>query len=170
MNKKTKTIIWIVVGVIGLILAATLLNNLLNAGQALTFNAFLQKLTTGEINTIYVDGYSWRGTGTGGVFNTVAPSLYGMNDYFGLCEFLKGKGVADPYNSINISMTDPNAGSFLSSLMPIIGIVVVSLIFFFIMKNASGAPGSSANIGKNKANVQSNLKVRFSDVAVVPVH
>ncbi len=165
MNKKTKTIIWIVVGVIGLILAATLLNNLLNAGQALTFNAFLQKLTTGEINTIYVDGYSWRGTGTGGVFNTVAPSLYGMNDYFGLCEFLIDKGVADPYNSINISMTDPNAGSFLSSLMPIIGIVVVSLIFFFIMKNASGAPGSSANIGKNKANVQSNLKVRFSDVA-----
>ena len=165
MNKKTKTIIWIVVGVIGLILAATLLNNLLNAGQALTFNAFLQKLTTGEINTIYVDGYSWRGTGSGGVFNTVAPSLYGMNDYFGLCEFLISKGVADPYNSINISMTDPNAGSFLSSLMPIIGIVVVSLIFFFIMKNASGAPGSSANIGKNKANVQSNLKVRFSDVA-----
>ena len=165
MNKKTKTIIWIVVGVIGLILAATLLNNLLNAGQALTFNAFLEKLTTGEINTIYVDGYSWRGTGTGGVFNTVAPSLYGMNDYFGLCEFLIEKGVADPYNSINISMTDPNAGSFLSSLMPIIGIVVVSLIFFFIMKNASGAPGSSANIGKNKANVQSNLKVRFSDVA-----
>ena len=165
MNKKTKTIIWIVVGVIGLILAATLLNNLLNAGQALTFNAFLQKLTTGEINTIYVDGYSWRGTGTGGVFNTVAPSLYGMNDYFGLCEFLISKGVADPYNSINISMADPNAGSFLSSLMPLIGIIVVSLIFFFIMRNASGAPGSSANIGKNKANVQSNLKVRFSDVA-----
>ena len=165
MNKKTKTIIWIVVGVIGLILAATLLNNLLNAGQALTFNAFLQKLTTGEINTIYVDGYSWRGTGSGGVFNTVAPSLYGMNDYFGLCEFLISKGVADPYNSINISMADPNAGSFLSSLMPLIGIIVVSLIFFFIMRNASGAPGSSANIGKNKANVQSNLKVRFSDVA-----
>ena len=165
MNKKTKTIIWIVVGVIGLILAATLLNNLLNAGQALTFNAFLQKLTTGEINTIYVDGYSWRGGGYGGVFNTVAPSLYGMNDYFGLCEFLISKGVADPYNSINISMADPNAGSFLSSLMPLIGIIVVSLIFFFIMRNASGAPGSSANIGKNKANVQSNLKVRFSDVA-----
>ena len=165
MNKKTKTIIWIVVGVIGLILAATLLNNLLNAGQALTFNAFLQKLIAGDINTIYVDGYSWRGTGTGGVFNTVAPSLYGMNDYFGLCEFLISKGVADPYNSINISMADPNAGSFLSSLMPLIGIIVVSLIFFFIMRNASGAPGSSANIGKNKANVQSNLKVRFSDVA-----
>ena len=165
MNKKTKTIIWIVVGVIGLILAATLLNNLLNAGQALTFNAFLQKLIAGEINTIYVDGYSWRGTGTGGVFNTVAPSLYGMNDYFGLCEFLTGEKVPDPYNSINISMADPNAGSFLSSLMPLIGIIVVSLIFFFIMRNASGAPGSSANIGKNKANVQSNLKVRFSDVA-----
>ena len=165
MNKKTKTIIWIVVGVIGLILAATLLNNLLNAGQALTFNAFLLKLKEGEINTLYVDGYSWRGTGSGGVFNTVAPSLYGMNDYFGLCEFLTGEKVPDPYNSINISMADPNAGSFLSSLMPLIGIIVVSLIFFFIMRNASGAPGSSANIGKNKANVQSNLKVRFSDVA-----
>ena len=42
---------------------------------------------------------------------------------------------------------------------------MVALVFWLIMRSASGANNPAANIAKSKAQMQSNLKVRFSDVA-----
>ncbi len=161
MNKKTKTIIWIVVAVIGVALLVLLLSDIIGGTQELTFTEFIKKLATGEITELYVDGYQWQGsTKTGATFSTVAPSIY---EYSSLMALMQGLG--EKASSISISFTDPNAGSIWSSIMPIIGVVLVAIVFWLIMRSAAGGGNPTMSINKTKANVQSNLKVRFTDVA-----
>jgi len=164
LNKKTKTIVWIVVSVIAVILIGILLSDVINQTTELTFNEFVAKLASGEITELYVDAYNWTGytvNADGKMiagYTTVAPSVYDYASFQSLMESLGGV-------SFSIEFSDPNEGSIWSSLFPIFGVVLVSLIFFFIMRNASGAGNAAMNIGKSKAQMQSNLKVRFSDVA-----
>ena len=65
---------------------------------------------------------------------------------------------------VDIIYKDPNAGSIWSSVITMLGIVLVAVIFWLIMRQAAGG-GKVMNVGKTKAHVQSNLKVRFADVA-----
>lgn len=165
MNKKTKTIIWIVVAVLIVGLISVLITDYVNTANEISFTAFMNKIAGGEINRLYVDGYSWTGKHVdasgnvvvGSTYVTVAPSLY---DYEAVVSLLKDLQVA-----LDISFADPNAGSIWSSIIPLIGVGVVALMFFMIMRSASGGNNAAMNIGKNKAHMQSNLKVRFSDVA-----
>ncbi len=165
MNKKSKTIIWIVVAVIAVALVGILLSDVLNAATELSFTEFMTKIGSGEINTLYVDGYAWQGmlVADGRIvasYTTVAPSIY---DYASLTTLLAGfesVGV-----NVDITFTDPNAGSIWSSLIPLFGVVLVALMFWLIMRSAAGSGGANMSINKSKAHVQNNLKVRFSDVA-----
>ena len=165
MNKKTKTIIWIVVAVVAAFLIYALLSDVLARAQELSFNEFIIKLSNGEITELYIDAYNWTGYSvnadgkTVATFTTVAPSLYGYADFQSFIESLGGK-VA-----FSVEFADPNAGSIWSSIIPILGVGLFALLFWFIMRNASGANQASMNIGKSKAQMQNNLKVRFSDVA-----
>ena len=63
-----------------------------------------------------------------------------------------------------VFFADPNAGSVWSTVISFGGIVLVAIVFWLIMRSAAGG-GKVMNVGKTKAHVQSNLKVRFSDVA-----
>ncbi len=166
MNKKTKTIIWIVVTVIVVGLIGIMISDIIGSASELTFTEFMNKLVTGEINTLYVDGYSWTGqlVQGGKVINgytTVAPSLY---DYEAVM-LLLGSVPEEIAKNISIQFTDPNAGSIWSSLIPMLGIVLVAVMFWLIMRSAAGGNNAAMSIGKTKAQVHNNLKVRFSDVA-----
>ena len=168
MSKKTKTIFWIVTAVLAVAVIGFLIADFINQGKELFINDFVEKLRTGEINKLYVDGYAWTGyvVQNGKVtaeFTTVGPSIYDFSSYSVLINFLTSNGI--DVNAIDIHMTDPNAGSIWSSIFPLLSIVLVGLMFFFIMRGASGAGNASMSIGKNKAQVQNNLKVRFADVA-----
>ncbi|MGN0804158.1 MAG: ATP-dependent zinc metalloprotease FtsH [Candidatus Coproplasma sp.] len=69
------------------------------------------------------------------------------------------------YN-IAVSFNDPNAGSIFSSILPIIGVVIVCVVFFLIMRSTMGASGGKGmSFAKTKARVSTNIKVRFDDVA-----
>ncbi len=162
MSKKSKTIIWIVVAVVIVALVGILMSDVLNAATTLNFEAFRDKILNGEITKLYIDAYNMVGeTANGTRFETVSPSLYGYADYQAF--LLDLGGAAD---TLAVTFTDPNAGSVWSSLLPIFGVVLVSLIFWFIMRSAvNGGSGKAMSIGKTKAHVQSNLKVRFADVA-----
>ena len=165
MNKKTKTIIWIIVAVVVIGLVGVLLSDILGGATELSFTEFMTKIAEGKINTLYVDGYAWQGmfVENGRIiasYTTVAPSIY---DYASLTMLLQG--FIDAGVSINIEFVDPNAGSLWSSLFPLFGVVLVAVMFWLIMRSAAGAGGANMSINKTKAHVQSNLKVRFSDVA-----
>ena len=72
--------------------------------------------------------------------------------------FLSKAGVSFTY-------TDPNANSVWSSLLPLIGCVLIAVVFFIIMMQTQGGTKSAMNFAKTNARVNRDLKVRFSDVA-----
>ncbi len=168
MTKKTKTIIWILVAVFAVMLVGILMTNIMDTAQEINYLEFLKKMSTGEIKEVYFDAYNWTGYAFDangkiiGTYETVGPSVY---DFTSFAAMIEAVGFDLTTSSVEMNFADPNAGSIWSSLFPILGIVLVALMFWLIMRSASGSNNAAMNIGKNKAHVQNNLKVRFSDVA-----
>lgn len=163
MNKKTKSIVWIVIGVLLVAVLGIMVSEMINSANEVSFRDFMNKLSDGTITNLYVNGYEWTGkTIVDGrvtaAYTTVAPSIY---DYQSLMSFLQSMGATN----FDISFTDPNAGSYLSSLIPFLGIILVAVMFWLIMRNASVGGAPTMGMSKDKMQVQNNLKVRFSDVA-----
>ena len=184
MNKKTKTIIGIVIGVAVVLLLVVLLSDIIGGAQELSIPEFLAKLAKGEINQLYVDAYNWTGKfvdaegRTTAVYTVTMPSIYDFGSFQAVEEYIRSqaKFATDPataallqsfslMNLTSFEMSDPNAGSVWSSLVPLLGVALVAVMFWLIMRSASGGGNSAMSMGKTKAHVQSNLKVRFSDVA-----
>ena len=165
MRKRTKIFIWIGIAVVALVLIGILLSDVFE--NSVSFTTFVEKLKTDErVSDIVFDSYKISAMdGKKTLYTCIAPSAYGFSDFAALDAYLQGVGINLAERGIYVSFEDPNAGSIWSSILPFIGVVVVALIFWLIMRNASGANSAAMNIGKNKAHVQNNLKVRFSDVA-----
>ena len=66
---------------------------------------------------------------------------------------------------ISYGYTNPNAGSIWSSLLPLLGFIVVAVIFFVIIMQTQGGTKGAMSFAKTNARVQQNIKIRFSDVA-----
>ena len=166
MNKKTKTVFWIVMAIVIVVVLAILFQQLIAPRYvSLTYTEFIRYVEEGKINRIYVDGYNWRGEliVNGAVQNyyaTVGPSLYDSEALRVMQTAWNELGL-----NVNISLADPNAGSIWSSVFTLVGIVLVAVVFWLLMRSATGGSGKVMSIGKTKAHVQNNLKVRFSDVA-----
>lgn len=54
---------------------------------------------------------------------------------------------------------------WISSLIPILAIVGTAILMFFIYRQSMGSNSKAMSFGKTKARLNSNIKVRFSDVA-----
>ncbi len=55
--------------------------------------------------------------------------------------------------------------SWVSMIFPIVATIVMGVLLFIMFRQMAGSNGKAMNFGKNKAKLQSNIKVRFSDVA-----
>ena len=163
MNKKTKTIIWAIVAVVVVALIGVLISDILGGATDISLDEFLAKLESGEITKLYVDGYEWTGYATVDgrevAYTTIGSSVY---DFASLQAFREA--VLNDSN-VQLTLADPNAGSVWSSLIPLVGVVVVAIVFLLILRSASGGGNATMSLNKSKTHVQSNLKVRFSDVA-----
>ena len=158
MSKKTKTIIWIVVGLVGLALLGVFVSNLLNQAEEIPFSEMIEMVHSGKIQIIYYDSGEYTAYQLNEAGKVVEKYIAFGPHYDTLVDAIIKQGV-------ELSYADPNAGSIWSSIFPLLGVVAVALIFWLIMRSASGAGNANMNLGKSKAQVQSNLKVRFSDVA-----
>lgn len=108
------------------------------------------------------------------VINSYNLNGYNVNDTL-ICKasFARSQLDLDIISKLNVNgsgilidNTDPNSGSFVSSvIMPIltIGLGIVLLVFLF--RQVGGAGRGAMDFGKTKAQVISNVKVRFNDVA-----
>ncbi len=141
------------------------------APTKINFAVFEGKIASGEITTISVDGYTWTGTGVndkGVLIEYVAeggPSIYDYVSYDAFMENLPAEIHQNIINGkVSLKLEDPNAGSLWSSLLPLLGMLLLGVLFFFMMRGAASG-GPNMNMNKSKTQVQSNLKVRFSDVA-----
>ena len=172
MNKRTKNLIWAALGIALVAIFALFLINIINGAQELPFNEFVSQLQTAQLAgakiELYVDGYVWEAYIAQGSTITqikaIGPEIYSYLDYQEFIANFMGSATGGLSN-IQVDFTDPNAGSLFSSMLPMLGIVLVAVMFWLIMRSASGGGNAAMTMGKNKAHVQSNLKVRFSDVA-----
>ena len=162
MNKKTKTIIWVIVAVVLVAVLGILFAEIISPRYVeISFSEFNQKVLEGKINQAFFDGYQDKGQFVDeagkvtGFLSCVGPNPYEGNNPFIQAWLTKG---------VELVYKDPNAGSIWSSVITMLGIVLVAVIFWLIMRQAAGG-GKVMNVGKTKAHVQNNLKVRFADVA-----
>ena len=120
-----------------------------------------------QIDKVVVDGYNltgYRKLENRDSYVAVYETSFGRSDesiYF-------GDKVIDAFykNGIIIDYTDPNAGSFWSSLaFPLLIMVVGIVLISVMMRQVNGSNKSAMDFGKTKARVSQNVKVRFTDVA-----
>ncbi len=67
--------------------------------------------------------------------------------------------------NVSYRWTDPNEGSIWSTILPILGYVLVAVVFIIIIMQTQGGTKGAMSFAKTNARVNQNLKVRFSDVA-----
>ena len=170
MKKKTKLFWWIVLGVILLVVGGIVIYNIINRGVNLNFTQMKALLDTGiysdkqstpiKIVEVLWDSYNWTAIADNGTkYYSVGPSMYtASNDVFAMLDSWAAKGIS-------VSFADPNAGSIWSSLLPLAGVLLVGGLFFMLMRSATNAGNVSMSMDKSKTRVQSNVQVRFSDVA-----
>ncbi len=120
----------------------------------------------GKIKKIVVDGYNLTGytQNKSGKYVEAYKTSYAR----GVDSELFGDGVIDFLiaNGVKYDVTDPNAGSFLSSLlMPLLIVGLGAIVMMIMFRQVNGSNKSALDFGKTKARVSQNVKVRFSDVA-----
>lgn len=159
MSKTSKVLLWVLLGVVIVLVLSVVLSSTLMGPKKIDFSEMDDKIIAGEIDAIEVDNYVYYGLKDGAV-KFKAPGPRGEDNPF-TDEFwnaVKSKGIS-------VSYTDPNAGSFMSYLIPLIGVVLVCVVFWLIIRQTQGGGSKAMSFAKTKARVNSNIKVRFSDVA-----
>ena len=136
MTKKSKTIFWIVISIVVVILLGVLFTQVLQPQYTeVDYKTFYERVESGEISEIYADGYNLKGEGVVAgkkrYYETTGPSHYDASNpvvqhWLGLQSVTK------------LSYEDPNAGSIWSSVFTIGGIVLVAIVFYLIMRSAAG--------------------------------
>lgn len=79
----------------------------------------------------------------------------------------KMSGIEDTkYRKPAVKFDNPSANSnWTSMILPAVGFIALGLLLFFMYRQSAGSSGKAMNFGKTKARLNTNVKVRFSDVA-----
>ena len=165
---KTAKIIFGVVLVVIVALALYFLINSLVGPTAVDFSEFVTRVQT-YVNENGAEGlavvinpstlvYTMVVNGSS-VYYAYGPSTSSGDPNLGKLYTILGQdGVTSSYSNIN-------SGSYWSYLIPIIGIVLVCVVFWLLIRQTQGGSSKAMSFAKSKARVNQNIKVRFSDVA-----
>ncbi len=177
MNNKSKKWIWIVLAIGLVAIAGFMIADYLNAASEIGAIEFRNAIANGYtyntkvyyLKELSIDAYQMTGVftaeGAGSIkLTAVMPSTYGYADWVAFITDIENLANGS-FPDCVIRYADPNAGSIWSSLFPILGIVLVGLMFWSIMRSASGGGNPTMSLSKSKTDVQNNIKVRFADVA-----
>lgn len=161
MSKSSKILIWCIVAVVLVLILSVVLTSTLTAPRSVDFTEFCQMIEDGEIDSVQISGYVYTGTDkeTGSRYQAPGPrSGDPLQDMF-------NQAIENRNGAVSVSFTDPNAGSFMNYLIPLIGIILVCVVFWLLIRQTQGGGSKAMSFAKTKARVNSNIKVRFSDVA-----
>ena len=160
MSKTFKIVLGVILVLVLGIIIFSVVNSVLNTGKTIDYSQVEQYVEKGEIDRIVVDDYNLICYKDGRI---VYETTYGRFDETKLDEWVDlaaSKGFKLTY-----TYTDPNAGSFMTYLIPIIGVILVCVVFWLLIRQTQGGSSKAMSFAKTKARVNSNIKVRFSDVA-----
>ncbi len=159
MSKTSKIVLWVLLGVVLIMILSVVLSSMLMGPKEIDFSELDDKIIAKEVDKIKVDNYVYYGLKEGNaIYKAVGPrgEDNDLTDAF---------WAAVRSNNVEVSFTDPNAGSFMSYLVPLFGVVLVCVVFWLIIRQTQGGGSKAMSFAKTKARVNSNIKVRFSDVA-----
>ena len=159
MSKTSKIVLWVLLGVVLIMILSVVLSSMLMGPKEINFTELDDKIIAKEVDEIQVDNYVYYGLKQGKViYKAIGPrgEDNAMTETF---------WAAVQSNGVAVSYTDPNAGSFMSYLVPLFGIALVCVVFWLIIRQTQGGGSKAMSFAKTKARVNSNIKVRFSDVA-----
>ena len=189
MKKTTKTIIAIISVLVLLFLGYSLLNSMVFGYTKVTTTEFFElcgittkidetspesgkieyvvdKTKINNVKTVTINVYALKAELNGrvtiqdkAITNRIACNFSRADMDNELLEILRANGV-------NVDNTDPNAGSGWSSyIMPLLIMAIGLVIFFMLMRSVNGSNKSAMDFGKTTAKPQTNIKIRFNDVA-----
>lgn len=110
-----------------------------------------------EVDAYRYTGYTYINQKLTSAYYCFGPSLYNS----------EGKEYLDLWAGygIDVDMSNPNAGSWVSTAFSVFLLVVVCVVFFLIIRSSVNNGGKMMSFAKTKARVTTNIKVRFDDVA-----
>lgn len=151
---------------IALILVAVLVISLTSSLSSSTtknisYTEFMDQVTSGGVDEVKIEGNFWAY----GYENAGDKQAKYKTNIGSRTQFIPELKNADGTYMVEIRLDNPDQGSFWASIIPYIGIIVIAVLFFFVMKNMQGGGSSVANFAKSKARINTEVKVRFSDVA-----
>lgn len=190
MKKKNK--IWIYIALtLFVVLAAWLVFSMLGSAAKGSRSHFIEKVQAGEVSEVRINGdtteylvMSENGTlGSKGKWYK-ATIYYNIEDFkindgtdneqfvnvSAFAQSYKYKDTEGKLHNISVSQSDRNSTSVwmyvLNGLAMVIGIVFVIVLMRRLTSDmSSGGREGTFGFGKSRANMQNNVKVRFSDVA-----
>ncbi len=121
------------------------------------------RVTEIELNQYKFYGYATVGSGESATqkeFSTIGFSLYSA-------DVLSEDGILTRWISkgVTVSYSDPNSGSYWSTILSIVVTIVILIVFWLLIRSTMTGGGKAMSFGKSKARVSTNVKVRFTDVA-----
>lgn len=144
-------------------------------------NSFVSKVKDGNISAIFVSGgyqvYAlengkmsvadfYKNPEKSATYSAKIPSRTAIGEVLDTIAMQKALAGDTTWTRPTSRYNDPNAGGAWTSLIfPIISVVIMGIVLFFIFKQGAGANKQAMNFGKTHARLNSNVTVRFSDVA-----
>ena len=155
--------------IIALIITAIVLAVKLTAAKEISVNEFESQFKSGNIAAISVEGtYSVS-------IKYVGDKKFGYVCYVGsratfydMYNEWKDEAVAvnPEFAAPTLAYNNPSSLSTLTSILtPLLMIVVMALLFFWMIRKSGGSTMQAFDFGKTNAQQVKNMKVRFSDVA-----
>lgn len=161
-SKNSKKIIIIAAVALALVAALVVFLILNRPKPEISYDKLVTQINQGEIAEIKIA-------------NDIAEIRYVGKDKFENRCYIRDSKLIDvvmEYNDgnaeaadITLTLNDRNAGSIWSLAIPIVGVVMLIIVAVFMFRSMMGREKQAMNFGKSNANVQSNLKVRLTDVA-----
>ena len=166
MKNSTKGLIGVLVA-LGLFAIVGMFFLFSNQSETLRYDQFIERIETGDVATVQVNDYVATVTLRSQPRRTyevnVRTGMIGEADYVNA--ILTYNATAADGAEIQLTFNNPNAGAIWNMVIPILGFVLLIVLAIFLFRSMAGSNKQAMNFGKSKANVQGNLKVRFTDVA-----
>lgn len=162
-----KTSTKVLIAVISVILVAVIIGVIIYASTGLDEKKYTElqsDITEGNVAAVYIENDTAYVRRNGS--KSYDYKVFVRDGFVDFVEEYNNKlDEAHKDNAVVISFNNRYATSITDYIIPIIGLILLVVLTVFMFKAMSSSSRQTLDFGKTKANMQNQLKVRFSDVA-----
>ena len=168
MSSSTRRFLLIAVIVILLIVTIVLAVRL-TAAKEISVTEFKEMFVSGQVSDVSISGsYTAKITKAGDKKANYVCYIGSRAEFYEMYSewSTEAKATNPDFAAPTLYYNDPASISTITSILyPVIMIVIMGLLFFWLIRKSSGAGMGALEFGKTNAQQVKNMKVRFSDVA-----